>query len=260
MRESDQYNIEVFYAEKIRLAVEKNPFERIGDIVYESLEDAIISSRLPPGSKLNIAKLASQLHVSATPVREAIERLVVNGLVSVEKKDNGKYSNYYVFDISDQSIIRLFQARSALESAAAAICASEYWLVDVSRLEQNLEKFQSELERVVSGEQKNLNGPRVLDREFHSIIVEESRNPYIMGMHRALNRKIEHLSVRTMEFILIDHLSKENLSFGYQHRCVLNAIKLGFQEQARLTMDEHLTFCAHVCLKNRNLIRLSNKI
>ena len=49
-----------FTAQNITAAQEKNPFAKISDIVYELLEKAIFSSAIPPGSKLNISKLAER--------------------------------------------------------------------------------------------------------------------------------------------------------------------------------------------------------
>lgn len=50
-----------FTAQNITAAQEKNPFAKISDIVYELLEKAIFSSAIPPGSRLNISKLAEQM-------------------------------------------------------------------------------------------------------------------------------------------------------------------------------------------------------
>ena len=69
-----------FTPQSIAAAQEKNPFARISDIVYELLEKAIFSSAIPPGSKLNISKLAEQMGVSTSPVTRAVERLEENGL------------------------------------------------------------------------------------------------------------------------------------------------------------------------------------
>ena len=64
-----------FTAQNITAAQEKNPFAKISDIVYELLEKAIFSSAIPPGSRLNISKLAEQMGVSTSPVTRAVERL-----------------------------------------------------------------------------------------------------------------------------------------------------------------------------------------
>ncbi|WP_214323044.1 GntR family transcriptional regulator [Nonomuraea sediminis] len=57
--------------------------QRTSDRVYEELAAAIRDLRIPPGASLSETDLADQLHVSRTPLREAIARLVDSGLVSV---------------------------------------------------------------------------------------------------------------------------------------------------------------------------------
>ena len=57
-----------FTAQNITAAQEKNPFAKISDIVYELLEKAIFSSAIPPGSKLNISKLAEQIATCWEPM------------------------------------------------------------------------------------------------------------------------------------------------------------------------------------------------
>ena len=109
-------------SETVRRALEKNPFEKLSNIVFTILEGAILSSELPPGARLNVAKIAGELEVSATPVREAIDQLCSRGLVRAEQRGDGKYSNYYVFDIENSSIENLFVARKSVEGMAAYIC------------------------------------------------------------------------------------------------------------------------------------------
>ena len=76
--------------------------KKLSNIVFTKLEGAILSSELPPGARLNVAKIAGELDVSATPVREAIDQLCSRELVRAEQRGDGKYSNYYVFDIEKQ--------------------------------------------------------------------------------------------------------------------------------------------------------------
>ena len=93
-----------FTAQNITAAQEKNPFAKISDIVYELLEKAIFSSAIPPGSKLNISKLAEQMGVSTSPVTRAVERLEENGLVTAVRSSDSKYRSYFVFDLSSESL------------------------------------------------------------------------------------------------------------------------------------------------------------
>ena len=58
--------------------------QRLGDMVYSVLEEAIVSGKLQPGEKLYEDRIAQELGVSVTPVREAIARLRREGLVSCQ--------------------------------------------------------------------------------------------------------------------------------------------------------------------------------
>ena len=107
-----------FTAQNITAAQEKNPFAKISDIVYELLEKAIFSSAIPPGSKLNISKLAEQMGVSTSPVTRAVERLEENGLVTAVRSSDSKYRSYFVFDLSSESLEDLFVARRSRPSRA----------------------------------------------------------------------------------------------------------------------------------------------
>ena len=65
----------VLDSSKLQQAQEDNPFIKITDAVYKILEEAILSSKLKPGSRLKINTIAEELQVSTSPVREAIEML-----------------------------------------------------------------------------------------------------------------------------------------------------------------------------------------
>src|SRR5256886_15482523 len=64
--------------------------ESLTQIVYQTLRDAIISKRLPPGERVSEASLARQLRVSKTPVREALLRLQAIGLVEAAGGRGGR--------------------------------------------------------------------------------------------------------------------------------------------------------------------------
>lgn len=125
-----------FTAQNITAAQEKNPFAKISDIVYELLEKAIFSSAIPPGSRLNISKLAEQMGVSTSPVTRAVERLEENGLVTAVRSSDSKYRSYFVFDLSSESLEDLFVARRAIEGEAAFLCAQKRTLIDLPRLQK----------------------------------------------------------------------------------------------------------------------------
>ena len=243
-------------SESVSRALEKNPFEKLSSIVFVILEGAILSSELPPGARLNVAKIAGELEVSSTPVREAIDQLCSRGLVRAEQKGDGKYSNYYVFDIDNSSIADLFVARKSVEGIAAYICAEKNWRVDLSELGRLAEDFQSDLKSFVQGQgstDPDISITARLDMDFHGLLVRSTRNEYLMSMYKAISKTVDYLSIRTNQFLMSEHDPDNLLLLGSQHIAIYRAVKFGFPELARSAMDKHIDFCASSCLQNRNL-------
>ena len=84
------------------------------DQVYEKLKERIVNLELPFGSKLNVSKLQEEYGVSSTPVREALNRLLNEGLIEFENNVGAR-----VIDVTEDEI-RMFQEVSfAYEMTAA---------------------------------------------------------------------------------------------------------------------------------------------
>jgi len=242
-------NEAVFTPKMLEAVLEANPVMKISDAVYELLEEAILSSVYKPGSKIKINKIAEELEVSGTPVREAVEQLTARGLVFESVGNGSKYKNYIVFDIDDADIDALFVARKTLESTAAYLCAQKNWLVDIEALEKNTESFKKGMQDFVDGVSTRV--PSEHDRMFHVALVEATGNKYLIELYNSLEKQLNYLSIRTCEFMGAGRLRNEMLRLCYQHSSVINAIKLGFPQMARQAMDEHIDFCLLNCLNNR---------
>jgi DNA-binding GntR family transcriptional regulator len=92
--------------------------QRTSDRVYDELASAIRDLRIPPGASLSETDLAEQLHVSRTPLREAIARLVDTGLVSVVPQVGTRVELIRLDDVEQARFVR-----ESLEVAAfAAAC------------------------------------------------------------------------------------------------------------------------------------------
>ena len=241
-------------AENVHKAIDANPFAKLGDIVYSQIENAILSSSLVPGQKLNITKLAERLDVSTSPVRDAVERLCARGLVVNEQREDAKYSSYYVFDMNNDSIQDLYYARKSVESTAAYLCARKNWQVDLPELKRLAEEFRSSL----AGYAKNPSAERdaavtaSLDRKFHNLIVRSTRNPYLIEMYDSMGKYLDYMSVRRSEFLRAERDPDSIMMIGTQHFTIYNAIKLGFSDMARSIMDEHIEYCTKVIIRNRH--------
>jgi DNA-binding GntR family transcriptional regulator len=91
---------------------------RASDQAYRRLRDDILSWRLAPGTPLSEIELAERLGVSRTPLRAALARLALEGLVDTSRGRTG-----IVPDVSPESVAELFELREALEVHAARLAA-----------------------------------------------------------------------------------------------------------------------------------------
>jgi DNA-binding GntR family transcriptional regulator len=91
---------------------------RTSDAVYAQLREEILTWRLPAGTALNEVELARRLGVSRTPLRAALARLALEGLVDTSRGRTG-----VVPDVSAGSVRELFELREALEVHAARLAA-----------------------------------------------------------------------------------------------------------------------------------------
>ena len=183
-------------AEAIQAKVQENPFVKLGDVVYAQIEDAILSSELAPGQKINITKLAETMGVSTTPVRDAVDRLCAKGFIVNRQGVDAKYSSYYIFDMSNDSLRDLYDARKAVECKAVYLCAQKKWNVDLDKLYQLALDFQSSLETYTYDRSVpwNRSDTALLDRQFHSLIVRSTGNIYLMEMYSIISKYLDYVS------------------------------------------------------------------
>lgn len=253
MSERSKQSIPLFDPRNIARAQEKNPFAKISDIVYDILAEAILSSAITPGSKLNIAKLSEQMGVSNSPVTRAVERLVEDGLVTEVRTDGSKYRNYFVFDMSNQSLMDLFVARRAIESEAAFLCAQKRLLIDLDSLKRLANSFQEAWQDVA---REPNSAPAVserakIDLEFHRQLVMATENKYLIDMFLSIGGTLNYLSIRNCEFVSTEPRKDNLLIMGSQHVSICSAIESGIPQMARTAMQNHIDFCSNFCLINR---------
>ncbi len=237
-------------ADSVRALQSESPFLKLGDVVYRILEQGILTLELAPNSKIRINSIAEQLDVSATPVREAIEKLEEGGLIIGQKAAGSKYKTYSVFDIDDDDFQELFVVRKSIEGIAAYLCAQRNWTVDIDRLEKYIDDFRNSLHDYIAGKTTFLEC-RDSDRAFHKGLVDSSGNRYLVDTYRRLGKKLDYLSIRTCEFVASGPKSDDLNMLHVQHSAILNAVKMGFPELAREAASTHIDFCIERSIKSR---------
>ena len=106
------------------------------DQVYEKIRDRIVSLKIPFGSKLNVSKLQEEYGVSSTPVREALNRLLNDGLIELENNVGAR-----VIDITEEDV-RQIQELSFAYQIVAARNALRYG--DVQQMAKEIEQYIEE--------------------------------------------------------------------------------------------------------------------
>lgn len=139
--------------------------------VYEILKNDILSGKLPPNASLNTNRLSEQLHVSRTPVRDAVNKLVSIGLAVKINHREAK-----VADFMSGEMYEIFCARAALEGIAAR-SAAKYMTAEEKA---NLMELTTQFDQLrLSGDE---NAFMNLDEQFHFEIYRSLRTVLLKDM------------------------------------------------------------------------------
>lgn len=200
--------------------------ESLGDRVYKSLRDLILSQAYPPGSKLNVEQLCRNLGVSRTPVWDAMRRLETEGLVSTVARHGVFVLNYGVDKVRD-----LFAVRGALEALAAGQAARQLDAEARAGLEAAVGRLEAAAEAV------DIDAYCRIAIEFHDRVLGAARNQVLSRLLENVYAQILVLRLRSL--YLAERLGESVV----EHRAIFDAIAAGDAERAERLSRAH---AAHV--------------
>jgi DNA-binding GntR family transcriptional regulator len=189
---------------------------------YEEVRDMILKGTLPQGTKLVEEKLAAELGVSRTPIRESIRKLEQEGLII----------NKRVVRLSETELRNTFEVRKLLEGHAARSAASFLSVSELQQLEQCVEVGHT-------GTQEQIMEANKL---FHEIIMRASGNSLMIDLFDRMQSVI---------YLFRQTVVSHNRPFLIEeHGKIYEAIKAHDGDEAELLMKEHLQadleFCLHL--------------
>jgi DNA-binding GntR family transcriptional regulator len=190
--------------------------------VYATLREMILNMELPPGTRLKDIDLAQRLGVSNTPLREAMRLLAADSLVETIPR-----RGTVVKTLSAEESGLLYEIREALEVLATRLAAGR---AAPEALRQIMEVAESHQRAVELG---HLHEYLDLDRRFHGLIAEASRNPILVSMLSMIADRI-HIVRR-----LTSNLEKDVLT-GDEHHQVAAALAEHDGEKAAALMQQHI--------------------
>lgn len=193
------------------------------DVVFKTLRQAILKGELLPGERLMEIKLAKKLGVSRTPIREAIRKLELEGLVIMIPRRGAE-----VAGITGKSLRNVLEVRKALEELAIELACERMTESDIEELEKSMERFKK---AVAKGDSMSI---AKADEEYHDIIFQSTDNDKLMLLVGNLR---EQMYRYRLEYV--KDADKRSLLVT-EHEHILNAIKARNVEAARDYIREHI--------------------
>jgi DNA-binding GntR family transcriptional regulator len=134
--------------------------------VHNSLQEMIFSGELLPGSPLSVPALAARLNVSRTPVREAVQQLIYEGLATHTRNAGAR-----VTLLDDEAVKAVFDVREVLDGLAA-----HHATLIASRATVDQLRKMVQVQRELLDEGSDRYRDAKLDLEFHTLIRDTARN------------------------------------------------------------------------------------
>lgn len=208
-------------------------YKPLRDVVFENLRTAILDGNLKAGQRLMEVQLAEQLGVSRTPIREAIRKLELEGLVVMLPRKGA-----YVANMSFKDLIDVLEIRATLEGLAASLAAERRSDDDVVELEKLAKEFETCVREA------DVEGVLKKDVDFHEKI-------FLMANNKKLYQLITSLWEQVHRF-RVTYVSNydASLSLVDEHNRILEAIKAGDTELAKKYATEHIELAEQFFMEN----------
>lgn len=195
---------------------------RLSEKAYHLIKEKIITLELPPSSLINEQPLMDELGLGRTPIREALQRLEMEGLITIVPRRGA-----FVADISITDLYKIFETRIFLEGFCARLAAQRATPHQLSQMEDTVAQL----------EQASENGVKTLmdiDSRFHQLLYQAADNEFLA----AVLRRFYDLSLRIWHLVL-ERIGDVQDSIA-QHRGVVNALKAQDEDLAEALIQEHV--------------------
>ncbi|MET9212011.1 MULTISPECIES: GntR family transcriptional regulator [unclassified Nocardia] len=196
----------------------------LGQSVHRQIRQMVLSGELAPGRSLSVPALATQLGVSRSPVREAVQQLIYEGLAVSAPHAGAKVAAVDAAQIRD-----VLAVRAALDGLAAAAAATRLTEADLDKLASIIAAQEANLDDATDAARD-----AQLDLEFHTFIREASGNSCVVDELARLEAKA-HLYRGDL------WCSARNRRVALrEHRRIVEALESGHPESARAAAEAHV--------------------
>ncbi len=197
-----------------------NAHTPVSERIYLALRQKIVRCELAPGTTLDTNAIARDYDVSKTPVRDAMQKLAADGLVTILPR-----SGYRVATITFQAVHEILDLRAAIGPHAARQAARYATPADIAQLREIVAEYATPLD---------IGAMQQVARRFHVAIAQCSRNKRVVALSETLFDELERLLRFAIDFsVKIGEHSDE-------HTALVDAIEAGDGERAAAIEAEHI--------------------
>ena len=197
--------------------------------IFDVLHEKIIAGIYKPGDWLRQDDIATQLGVSMTPVREALDLLVSAGLA-----ERVPYRGVRVREMSTKDVVEAYGLRLVLEAVIAQEAARNITREQIAGLESILEEMKKhETLKDVSSERQS-------SREFHIAVAEATRNDLLIKLYEVVTNAFPDWLLYEALFRYPEMLADSMTSTYQEHISIMDALKKADGDRAMQKSIEHV--------------------
>lgn len=194
------------------------------DVVFNTLRQAILKGELEPGERLMEITLANKLGVSRTPIREAIRKLELEGLVNMIPRKGA-----VVASISEKDMRDVLEVRITLEELAVSLAVKNMNSEDIEQLRKAGKNFE---DAVIAKDIVNIVDA---DVAFHDIIYNRTGNKRLIQI---INNLREQMYRYRLEYIKDARTHSILIS---EHNDIIECISNKNVDEAKKAVREHIS-------------------
>lgn len=208
---------------KGELKMDVNDYLPLRDVVFNTLRQAILRGEMEPGERLMEIQLAQKLGVSRTPIREAIRKLELEGLVIMIPRKGAEVAHITEKDMKD-----VLEVRSTLEELVVELAIKNVTDEKIEELKCANKVFES---AIVSKDAVNI---VEADVKFHDILYSMTNNARLIQI---INNLREQMYRYRVEYLKKKECHKQLL---WEHQEIIRAIEAGEIDVATKITEQHI--------------------
>ena len=207
----------------MNLEMEMDEYLPLRDVVFNTLRRAILKGELKPGERLMEIALADKLGVSRTPIREAIRKLELEGLVVMAPRKGAKVASITERDLND-----VLEVRKGMEVLAISLACKRITGEELEKLESIERSFQSLIE---SG---NLTELAEMDVKFHDTMYQATNNQRLVQLLNNLREQMYRYRMEYLKDIAVRRTLAE------EHKAICEALRGRDESKAQNYVSVHI--------------------